>query len=76
MRDPPNDDRAVGLARPREHDGTDLPSVIARLGQRLAWRSQDATLAAAPGHPATPRDAPQVGGPATAGTLAPRRPPR
>lgn len=35
-------------APPRECAGTDLPSVIARIGRKLAWRSANAVPAAQP----------------------------
>jgi hypothetical protein len=76
MRNSPIDDGSAEPAEARGHDGTDLPSVIARLGRRLAWRSPDAAPAGAPSHPTISRDAPQIAGPARAGSLAPRRPPR
>jgi len=33
----------------RDRDGTDLPSVIARIGRKLAWRSPDGAPGAQPG---------------------------
>ena len=33
---------------PRDRAGTDLPSVIARIGRKLAWRSSDTGPAAPP----------------------------
>lgn len=33
----------------RDRDGTDLPSVIAKIGRKLAWRSSDAGPGAQPG---------------------------
>jgi len=46
----------------RDRDGTDLPSVIARIGRRLAWRSPDAGASDAAEQP----DAAHVGDPGRA----------
>jgi hypothetical protein len=45
-------------APPRDGGGTDLPSVIARIGRKLAWRSPDA----GPGTQPSNADAGHAGG--------------
>jgi hypothetical protein len=45
-------DEVPGETTPRgERDGTDLPSVIARIGRKLAWRSPEER----PGAPSSKR---------------------
>jgi hypothetical protein len=48
MGSPSIDDKPAEAPR-RDRGGTDLPSVIARIGRKLAWRSSDVDPAAPPG---------------------------
>ena len=45
----PSTDEMGEAPPPRDCGGTDLPSVIARIGRKLAWRSAEAAPAVPPG---------------------------
>jgi hypothetical protein len=48
MGHPSIDEVSGEMPTPRERGGTDLPSVIARIGRKLAWRSAEAGPAVPP----------------------------